>query len=334
MAQAALEIIMFALKARAQIEPRTLFECRRTARLLSQSDGKRPVRRPSDKGVSAETLQVQCLGRILSTLCEQEILSAKIDTFGSVYWLSSAAGNRDKMPTLIADDLAKNLVVSCYARDKGPRASNLALVEHFKALTGAFDVDLIPRASDFAMFSEPEVIATKEDFDRLTKKLLSYAKSQIRLCVSTNTGEWIATHKSRLNGARIKSCQMIVEDLEPVSDQNPFRDIAEERRQQALRVLELQGIRTELRVARNKTHQLTAIFNLDDECVGSIYFRREGKSTRISPVWLSKKQDLELVERMWKHLWSDAKRFVDKPAKKSANPFRAIASRRKKWRPK
>jgi hypothetical protein len=311
-AQAALEVIMFALKARAQIEPRILFECSRTARLLARSgNGARHPTRSNTKRekISGESAQVQCLARILTNLCEQRIFSAKNDTFGSVYWLSSAGNSNPggDLSKRIACELTDNLLASRYARAKSKPDPNLT--DHFRALTRAFDVDLIPRASDFAMFAKPDMILTKEDFDRRTRELLSHRHSKIRLCVSTNTGEWIATYGSSLKSGHIARCKMIVEDLESVSNINPFRAIAERRRKQALRALKSKGIETELKVARNKTHQLTAIFTMSGQCKGAIYFRREGKSTRISPVWLTDAQDLKLVGRMWGQLWADAKRY-------------------------
>jgi hypothetical protein len=124
--------------------------------------------------------------------------------------------------------------------------------------------------------------------------------------ISTNTGEWIQDHAGRLSSERIRRCRILVEDYDAISEGNPFKMIAQRRLDEAMAALRRRSIETVVRVASNKSHQLTTILDTDDNCKDAIYFRREGKSTRISPVWLTDRRDLELVKRIWDNLWSRA----------------------------
>jgi hypothetical protein len=52
-----------------------------------------------------------------------------------------------------------------------------------------------------------------------------------------------------------------------------------------------------------KIHNMTAVREIESEqFVAAIYFRREAKTTQVSPVYLNKKEDLETVKKMWDNM--------------------------------
>ncbi len=314
--QAAIEVIMFALKARTQIEPRVLFDCRRTSHLLEKV-GENMLRQQN-----REEAQVRALAEILSELSRLNILELGDGDIGPVYWLRPSRKDSNDSTEKLPSDIALNVVNkltesyaratdSCHKKPNGGKEENLLkddLVRHLATLTTAFDVDLIPKASDFAMFSNPTVINSKEEFESRTSELLERLKNGMSLCVSTNTGEWIRGYVNSFGGETNWQCKILIENYAELDDHNPFKHIAQERSDKATAALKMLGIEPIVRFAHNKTHQLTAVFQSSEkcsECVGAIYFRREGKSTHISPVFLDDQKDLELVAHIWGGLWGD-----------------------------
>lgn len=300
--KAAIEVIMFALKARAQIKPRILFECGRTSQLLAKAGEK----------LSRNTAQAQvlALADILGSLTGAEILKCHDGGIGSAYWLQ-ASGKKD-LEKKIAKNIVSSLMKPAFRRKDHAKAADIEkwrskLSKYFVALTTVFDVDLIPRASDFAMFSEPEVIDSKDRFEAKTAELIGRLDAGKSLHVSTDTGEWIKEYVEGFPKKGIECCRILVEDYDAVPNENPFKHIAAQRNSGVVAELEKKKIKKEVRKLSNKVHQLTAVFD-GKRCCAAIYFRREGKSPRISPVWLTCGGDLELVGRIWEELWTAGKK--------------------------
>lgn len=299
-AQVALEIVMFALKARGQFEPHILFDCPRTARL---------VRKMTPPGTLASVLQRLEKGVI--TRGENQFREPLYSLSGTVE--PAASTDLDELFRNIAksthDALLKNLS-SWHARAglrAATRAEQKQLIDDFTELTQAFDIDFDDNPRHYAPFAAPTRVRTKEELRGHTDRLLQrLGESGTKLCVSSYTGEWLLSRNpsSFLIGPPDTRIQLIVDD--PSTTKGPYARVAR------LRILQVKARYdgwVHILTKSPKIHNMTALMAANGRFVEALYFRRESKTTQVTPVHLAKTSDLKVLKAIWGRMQDNAAPF-------------------------
>lgn len=292
--QLVLEILMFALKARGQFEPHVLFDCPRTTNLL-RSLG-------------------QNIASVLSELCDEQVLRKHdrpsddaLDVREPLYslHLDDHSAGVWKSPESILTATAKRASDEI-GRLFGLRETNIRnLADQFAQLTRTFDIDMVDDPRQYAAFMDASPLRSPGSLRKATEELLERISpgGNDELYVSTYTGEWLGYGKVETKLSEVKPpVRLIVDDWRNYPD-SPYGKIAE------LRIESLaQKYPGHLnrRLMIGKVHNMTARAR-DDVFLEAIYFRREAKSTQVSPVLLRNRADCALLKHWWDQMWRHSK---------------------------
>lgn len=320
--QLALEIVMASLKARSHVEPSVLLDCPRILSFIEELQA-----RKSPKTLSS----------VLSYLSNKRgapaVFERNMNDKGEpIYWLSppeSRLPDGDLLAAIAARSL-ETLAGKLWALDRvKPEerqfdALNARLLDSFASLTKTFDVDLAADPRQYAMFSKPIPLANESLFNRATERLLGKlsGRSAHALCVSAYTGEWLQRdpmcRRSILRS--LKRVELIVEDADRYG-RSPYAAVAKQaidlvvsefrhrQRRVHRRTLKAQPGIEVIKLSR-KTHNLTAIADKSGRFLAGLYFRRESKTTQVSPVYLHARDDLDVLRNLWDSMWKDPSRIV------------------------